>query len=96
MKICEIKKLLSSETDISEELAMQLLADKELVFKRCMKISKKKGKRKERIRAGCKAVQNRDQPEIFRSKIAGIDEAGRGPLAGPVYAAAVILRLVNI
>ena len=25
------------------------------------------------------------------SLIAGVDEAGRGPLAGPVYAAAVIL-----
>ena len=24
--------------------------------------------------------------------IAGVDEAGRGPLAGPVYAAAVILK----
>ena len=26
---------------------------------------------------------------------AGIDEAGRGPLAGPVYAAAVILNPLN-
>ena len=28
----------------------------------------------------------------MRSRIAGVDEAGRGPLAGPVVAAAVILR----
>ena len=37
----------------------------------------------------------RQQPaggERVRSRIAGIDEAGRGPLAGPVVAAAVILR----
>jgi ribonuclease HII len=28
---------------------------------------------------------------IVRRRVAGVDEAGRGPLAGPVYAAAVIL-----
>lgn len=27
----------------------------------------------------------------FQGKVAGVDEAGRGPLAGPVVAAAVIL-----
>jgi len=40
------------------------------------------------------------QPELFQdlagsdlapARVAGVDEAGRGPLAGPVYAAAVIL-----
>lgn len=35
------------------------------------------------------------QPDIFAAlpvgRLAGVDEAGRGPLAGPVYAAAVIL-----
>ncbi len=29
--------------------------------------------------------------QIFPGRVAGIDEAGRGPLAGPVFAAAVIL-----
>jgi len=28
---------------------------------------------------------------MFVNLICGVDEAGRGPLAGPVYAAAVIL-----
>lgn len=38
------------------------------------------------------------QPDLFASmhaaalRVAGIDEAGRGPLAGPVFAAAVILH----
>ncbi|MFA6314586.1 MAG: ribonuclease HII, partial [Sterolibacterium sp.] len=31
----------------------------------------------------------------MRHLIAGVDEAGRGPLAGPVYAAAVILDPAN-
>ena len=31
-----------------------------------------------------------------RGAIAGIDEAGRGPLAGPVAAAAVVLDLDNV
>jgi ribonuclease HII len=30
-------------------------------------------------------------PEMIKLSVCGIDEAGRGPLAGPVYAAAVIL-----
>lgn len=32
------------------------------------------------------------QRQLTRRRVAGIDEAGRGPLAGPVVAAAVILR----
>ena len=35
-------------------------------------------------------IENRCRAEGFRA-IAGVDEAGRGPLAGPVVAAAVIL-----
>jgi ribonuclease HII len=34
----------------------------------------------------------RSQAAIVRTRIAGVDEAGRGPLAGPVVAAAVILN----
>lgn len=34
---------------------------------------------------------NTDTDELALSTVAGVDEAGRGPLAGPVFAAAVIL-----
>ena len=41
-------------------------------------------------------LQEHDRPEQFLYEqgfmhVAGVDEAGRGPLAGPVVAAAVIL-----
>lgn len=32
------------------------------------------------------------EPQLPRGRVAGVDEAGRGPLAGPVVAAAVILH----
>lgn len=41
------------------------------------------------------ALEKRLAKKGFRS-IAGVDEAGRGPLAGPVVAAAVILDLSNV
>lgn len=34
---------------------------------------------------------SRSFERIYRGRIAGVDEAGRGPLAGPVFAAAVVL-----
>ena len=37
------------------------------------------------------AFENQARAEGYTC-ICGIDEAGRGPLAGPVYAAAVVLR----
>jgi ribonuclease HII len=37
-------------------------------------------------------MPNMDMERIAGGRVAGVDEAGRGPLAGPVVAAAVILR----
>ena len=37
-------------------------------------------------------LPNFDHERKMRGRIAGVDEAGRGPLAGPVVAAAVILN----
>ena len=45
----------------------------------------------EQERERLKALTVYEQEHAWRGAIAGIDEAGRGPLAGPVVAAAVIL-----
>ena len=42
--------------------------------------------------SGCNARMQQGQIFQFDGPVAGIDEAGRGPLAGPVVAAAVILN----
>ena len=42
------------------------------------------------IHEDCELSDNADKNQI-ENRIAGVDEAGRGPLAGPVFAAAVIL-----
>jgi len=42
------------------------------------------------IHEDCELSDNADKNQIEK-RIAGVDEAGRGPLAGPVFAAAVIL-----
>lgn len=43
------------------------------------------------IHKDCKLSGNTDRNSSTNKSIAGVDEAGRGPLAGPVFAAAVIL-----
>lgn len=45
----------------------------------------------EQERERLKALTVYEQEHAWRGAIAGVDEAGRGPLAGPVVAAAVIL-----
>src|SRR3982074_173839 len=40
----------------------------------------------------CKVMLVRARARVGPSRVAGVDEAGRGPLAGPVVAAAVILH----
>jgi len=41
--------------------------------------------------AGADLLQVFDAETLLTMRVAGVDEAGRGPLAGPVYAAAVVL-----
>jgi ribonuclease HII len=52
--------------------------------------------RKQVKRSMAKSVTNLSNSRDLPVRIAGVDEAGRGPLAGPVVAAAVILGVVPI
>lgn len=92
MKIKEIEELLNSQSEISKELGAKLLADDRIgVQKLYAKYLKKQEQEKvERARVA-KLYEIENGPKFTGQKIVGIDEAGRGPLAGPVYAAAVIL-----
>ncbi len=55
-----------------------------------MKIAEKLS-RKELLLEKLRAFDREEAPATGRGWMAGVDEAGRGPLAGPVVAAAVIL-----
>lgn len=92
MKIKEIKVLLESQTDISEELAIKLLNDQRVSVQKFYAKYLKRIEQEQAERARVlKLYEIETSPQFVGRKVAGIDEAGRGPLAGPVYAAAVIL-----
>lgn len=92
MKIKEIEALLNLQTEISEELAAKLLADERVgvqkLYAKYLKRKEQEQAEKERV---FKLYEIETSSNFLGQKVAGIDEAGRGPLAGPVYAAAVIL-----
>lgn len=88
----EIKALLS-EIEISSELLQELKADERKSVQKALEIyDRKVEKRKE-------AEYKFEEMSMFEKEIwaqgfqaiAGVDEVGRGPLAGPVVSAAVIL-----
>jgi len=90
--IAEIRDHLQ-DTEITEELITYLRSDPR---KGVQKLASKyiKYKKQERIKLEqWQLLNNRllELKTIGYSLVAGIDEAGRGPLAGPVVAAAVIL-----
>ncbi len=92
LSLKEIKKILDNNTELTETVYLKLLGDsrkgaKELVLKL---ESKRLAQLNEKNR-----INNilRYEKELWAKGynfIAGVDEAGRGPLAGPVVAAAAI------
>lgn len=93
MKINEIKKILL-EDNVSEEIILALKEDsragvKKLLEKYYKKIEKEENLRKDYLK---KTIYEQKCYDLGYNYICGIDEVGRGPLAGPVVAAGVILK----
>lgn len=90
LKIKELQALFASD-DVSEELVDFCKNDSRQGVQRLWKQYSKKQEEYQRVQALYK-YEYEAQNEGFQL-IAGVDEAGRGPLAGPVVTAAVILPI---
>lgn len=93
MKIAEIREILKKD-DVPEEVLQEILSDSR---KGVQKLVQAYMKRLEKLSREKLRVESMYEVESsFYKKgmnlIAGIDEVGRGPLAGPVTVAAVILK----
>src|SRR5699024_6526068 len=90
--ISEIKKLFEQE-EITEEIIQDLKNDERKGVQAILKRYKKQKQKDEQLKEQFMKMTSFEKH--FRNDgfnlIAGVDEAGRGPLAGPVVAAAVIL-----
>ena len=92
MTISEIRTILSQD-DVAEELLQEILSDERKGVKTLVGSYMKRLERKSRERLRVESmydVESRFYQEGL-THIVGIDEVGRGPLAGPVTVAAVIL-----
>ena len=93
MKISEVKELLNQEV-ISEEMLNELKKDERTGVQKLLLSYAKKQEKKLFYK------KEYEKKSFYENKcynngckyICGIDEVGRGPLAGPVVAAAVILK----
>ena len=91
MTIAEIKKLLSSG-DVSTDLLIKLENDSRQGVQRLVKSYKMQKAKKEKAFLEFKTRFSYEKEFWCQNKlVAGVDEVGRGPLAGPVVTAAVIL-----
>lgn len=93
LSIKEIEKILQANLDITEEMLVSIQNDERKgVQKAYLKWSAQKAKfQQESNQFEEMSVYERELRKNKIFHIAGIDEVGRGPLAGPVVAAAVIL-----
>lgn len=93
MKIEEIKKMLAASEQVDEEILPVLARDSrsgvQKLYNKLINERDKGIREKERLKNILKYEDN-CRSQGYRL-IAGVDEAGRGPLAGPVAAGAVIL-----
>ncbi|WP_277423811.1 ribonuclease HII [Staphylospora marina] len=81
------------QPDVSEEAVRKLLEDSRAGVRKLAQawLRARERERKERERLDLMWKHEREWRAKGCVRIAGVDEAGRGPLAGPVVAAAVIL-----
>jgi ribonuclease HII len=91
MPIARIRRALSELDPIPEAVLGALKADKRVSVRRLAEPAPKKQPRSRRVREVDMLAYERPYWERGVLHVAGVDEAGRGPLAGPVSAAAVIL-----
>lgn len=92
-RLTDLKRWMSEQSELSDEVLHMLEQDQRVGVQRLLlsyrKRKEKEKKELERLEQMWKYERSLRQQGI--RFIAGVDEAGRGPLAGPVVAAAVIL-----
>ncbi|MCT2534505.1 ribonuclease HII [Aquibacillus koreensis] len=94
LTISEINSYLNSQQEISENELEQLKLDKRTGVQKLLERYERNKEKQQKMRQKFNAMLTYEQTQydLGNTMIAGIDEAGRGPLAGPVVAASVILH----
>jgi ribonuclease HII len=91
--IKQIKELLDSDDSIKDEHIVQLKKDSRIGVQRLVQQWEKKKAENQKLFDQFEKMKHYEKEVKLKGfqSIAGVDEVGRGPLAGPVVAAAVIL-----
>jgi len=93
LTIAQIKKIVAHSAQLDNEFIASLAADPRVGVRNIYRLVQQKAIEHDRKLACLKKlfIHENDLYDQGFSIIAGVDEAGRGPLAGPVVAAAVVL-----